>query len=140
MTCAACVKRVEDAIKKVPGVEQASVNLATEKARVTYIPGDAGQADFIHAVEAAGYGLVPEDDGVDPDSDEKRKANATAAGVPAPFGFVRICHPAGGAGHGGDGGNFPAGFLKPPSQSGHLCRHPACFNHSHRYRRLSFLC
>ncbi len=73
MTCAACVKRVEDAIKKVPGVEQASVNLATEKARVTYIPGDAGQADFIHAVEAAGYGLVPEDDGTDPDSDEKRK-------------------------------------------------------------------
>eukprot|EP01041_Mallomonas_annulata_P020826 gene20826-40731_t len=34
MTCASCVMRVEKALKKVPGVENATVNLATESARV----------------------------------------------------------------------------------------------------------
>ncbi|HMN58130.1 MAG TPA: heavy metal translocating P-type ATPase, partial [Ottowia sp.] len=41
MTCASCVARVEKALAKVPGVQQAAVNLATESARVTV----AGQAD-----------------------------------------------------------------------------------------------
>ena len=36
MICASCVARVERALKKVPGVQQAAVNLATESARVTY--------------------------------------------------------------------------------------------------------
>ena len=35
MTCAACVARVEKALKAVPGVTEASVNLATEIARVS---------------------------------------------------------------------------------------------------------
>ena len=38
MTCASCVNRVEKALKKVPGVLDASVNLATEQASVTYMP------------------------------------------------------------------------------------------------------
>ena len=41
MTCASCVARVERALTKVPGVQQAAVNLATESARVTV----AGSAD-----------------------------------------------------------------------------------------------
>ena len=40
MTCASCVSRVERALKKVPGVQDAAVNLATESARVTYAGGD----------------------------------------------------------------------------------------------------
>jgi P-type Cu+ transporter len=36
MTCASCVSRVERALKKVPGVTEASVNLATESARVYF--------------------------------------------------------------------------------------------------------
>ena len=36
MTCASCVSRVERALKKVPGVDGATVNLATEKATVSY--------------------------------------------------------------------------------------------------------
>ena len=40
MTCASCVGRVEKALKKVPGVDDAAVNLATESARVTWHGSD----------------------------------------------------------------------------------------------------
>ncbi len=54
MTCASCVAHVESALAKVPGVAQAQVNLATEKATVTYVAGVAGPDDFKQAVENAG--------------------------------------------------------------------------------------
>ena len=38
MTCASCVRRVEKSLAKVAGVQEASVNLATEKAKVVYDP------------------------------------------------------------------------------------------------------
>jgi Cu+-exporting ATPase len=53
MTCASCVARVEKVLMKLPGVLDASVNLATEKAQVTSI-GVARQ-DLIVAIEKAGY-------------------------------------------------------------------------------------
>ena len=40
MTCASCVARVERALRKVPGVVEADVNLATERASVGYLPGE----------------------------------------------------------------------------------------------------
>ena len=43
MTCASCVSRVERALKKVPGVTDATVNLATESARVSFAPADGLQ-------------------------------------------------------------------------------------------------
>jgi Cu+-exporting ATPase len=52
MTCASCVARVEKALAHVPGVTGASVNLATEKAR---IDGAAPTSALLAAVEAAGY-------------------------------------------------------------------------------------
>ena len=52
MTCASCVARVERALKAVPGVTLANVNLATESARVE---GAADPAALIQAVKAAGY-------------------------------------------------------------------------------------
>ena len=58
MTCAACVSHVEGALQTVPGVIDASVNLATERATVEYLPGTAGTAAFREAVSAAGYQLV----------------------------------------------------------------------------------
>jgi Cu+-exporting ATPase len=58
MTCASCVNRVEKALKKVPGVLDASVNLATEQAAVTYIPSAAGWGELKAAVERAGYGVI----------------------------------------------------------------------------------
>lgn len=58
MTCASCVRNVERAINKKPGILSVNVNLATEKALVTYIPGAVQRNDIIQAVEAAGYGVL----------------------------------------------------------------------------------
>ena len=55
MTCASCVGRVEKALLKLDGVAQASVNLATEKARVSVQAGVVGAADLIRAVEKTGF-------------------------------------------------------------------------------------
>lgn len=57
MTCASCVGRVEKALKKVDGVEQANVNLATEQAVVeSSVPLD--RAALVKAIERAGYDVV----------------------------------------------------------------------------------
>jgi len=55
MTCASCVSRVERALKKVPGVSDATVNLATESARIVYAPGEQMEARLRRAVRDAGY-------------------------------------------------------------------------------------
>ena len=55
MTCASCVTRVEKALKKVPGVQDASVNLATETARVTYRSAEQMDARLRRSVRDAGY-------------------------------------------------------------------------------------
>ncbi len=55
MTCASCSSRVEKALAKVPGVLEASVNLATEQATVKLTQGTSAAA-LIAAVERAGYG------------------------------------------------------------------------------------
>lgn len=54
MTCASCVGRVERALKAVPGVQDASVNLATQKAEVHFLQEPQSQA-AIQAVVKAGY-------------------------------------------------------------------------------------
>jgi len=57
MTCASCVGRVERALRKVPGVQEATVNLATERAHVVYAAGAgaAMEAQLRRAVRNAGY-------------------------------------------------------------------------------------
>ncbi|MBY5415795.1 heavy metal translocating P-type ATPase [Rhizobium leguminosarum] len=55
MTCASCVSRVERALKVVPGVVEASVNLATEKATIRFAAGVVSQRTLEDAVRAAGY-------------------------------------------------------------------------------------
>ena len=55
MTCASCVSRVEKALLKVPGVEQAAVNLATERATVSGVSGVIDTAALVKAVAEAGY-------------------------------------------------------------------------------------
>ncbi|MDP9601620.1 UNVERIFIED_ORG: Cu+-exporting ATPase [Variovorax paradoxus] len=55
MTCASCVMRVERALKNVPGVQDVSVNLATESARVVTGGSEDMDARLRRAVRAAGY-------------------------------------------------------------------------------------
>jgi len=60
MTCASCSGRVERALRKVPGIEEATVNLATESARVRFAPSatqDSASMDALlrRAVRNAGY-------------------------------------------------------------------------------------
>ena len=59
MTCASCVRRIEKAIAKVAGVQESSVNLATEKARVSYDPALVTTAQLTAAIEKAGYAIGP---------------------------------------------------------------------------------
>ncbi len=61
MSCASCVGRVEKALGGVPGVSGVSVNLATEKASVSYLPEEVSARELERAVEAAGYGIARED-------------------------------------------------------------------------------
>jgi len=59
MTCAACVARVEKALRKVPGVADAAVNLATEVATVTFAGPPVDTAVLVASVEKAGYQAAP---------------------------------------------------------------------------------
>jgi Cu+-exporting ATPase len=63
MTCASCSQHVEEALRKLDGVLEVNVNLATERATVEYIPSLVGIDDFRRAVAEAGYevGALPEE-------------------------------------------------------------------------------
>lgn len=60
MHCASCVRTVERALKKTPGVAQVSVNFAAEKAAVAYDPERVQPAALVDAVRAAGYDAAVE--------------------------------------------------------------------------------
>ncbi|MDR5682440.1 MAG: heavy metal translocating P-type ATPase [Armatimonadota bacterium] len=55
MSCASCVVRVEQTLRAVAGVVDASVNLATERATVIYVPGLVSMRDLYRAIRDAGY-------------------------------------------------------------------------------------
>lgn len=55
MSCAVCVQHVENALKNVPGVQNASVNLSTERALVQILPGVVEVDRLIAAVKNSGY-------------------------------------------------------------------------------------
>jgi len=59
MTCASCAMRIEKGLKKVPGVIDANVNLATEKAAVKYDPTQTTLEQMVQKVEAVGYKATP---------------------------------------------------------------------------------
>ncbi len=58
MTCASCVMHVENGLRSVPGVLSASVNLATERATVEFIPGLVSIGDLKRAVQDVGYEVL----------------------------------------------------------------------------------
>lgn len=58
MSCAACVRRVERILQKVPGVEDAQVNLAASKASLLHPAGDIAIEDVKKALDDAGYAFL----------------------------------------------------------------------------------
>lgn len=58
MTCAACAARIEKGLNRLPGVEQANVNLALETAQVRFEPGAVSLEQIIDKVSQLGYGAV----------------------------------------------------------------------------------
>lgn len=78
MTCASCVGRVEKALKAVPGVAEATVNLATERATVR---GVAGMQELIEAVARAGYEAQPIDPGGQLEEETAAKKDAERIGL-----------------------------------------------------------
>ena len=77
MTCANCAMTIERTLqKKVPGVLGASVNFASERARVEYIPSLTTIDDMIAAIEDAGYGAIRPDEILDDEDAELAARNA----------------------------------------------------------------
>lgn len=77
MTCASCAQTVEKAAKKLEGMSQVSVNLATEKMTVEYDPSVLNFSDITRAVAEAGYGAkeeVSSVESIDLDKEKKEKA------------------------------------------------------------------
>ena len=60
MTCASCVSHVEKALNEVPGVAEATVNLATERATVKFNNSDIGTEVLVQAVRNSGYDVPSE--------------------------------------------------------------------------------
>lgn len=60
MTCAACASRIEKGLKRMPGVTDANVNMATETSNVTYDPAETGAAAIQEKIEKLGYHVITE--------------------------------------------------------------------------------
>ena len=73
MTCAACSQRVEKVLRRLDGVISASVNLATEKATVTYDPRRVRVSAMKQVIEKAGYQVLKIDKANAADEDRARK-------------------------------------------------------------------
>ncbi len=58
MSCAACALKIEKNLAKIPGVKQANVNYATEKATVEYDPATATTGQLEETVKKLGYGII----------------------------------------------------------------------------------
>jgi len=90
MTCASCVAHVEKAIGTVEGVLNVSVNLATERATVEYIPGVASFAEIVAAVKEAGYDVIIEREELEREgeSEEERRMRIARRRVLLAWGFT----------------------------------------------------
>jgi Cu+-exporting ATPase len=80
MTCAACVVRVEKSLRRVPGVADATVNLASETAQVTVEPGVTTD-QLVAAVQKTGYGASPLGRKSDDEKTEDKRKEADELGL-----------------------------------------------------------
>ncbi|OLG10688.1 Lead cadmium zinc and mercury transporting ATPase Copper-translocating P-type ATPase [Bacillus paralicheniformis] len=60
MTCAACAARIEKGLKRLDGVQDANVNLALEKSKIVYDPGQIEVGQLAEKVESLGYQVPAE--------------------------------------------------------------------------------
>ena len=93
MTCASCVRRVEKALAKVPGVVEVQVNLATEEARLVFQGAAAADALVAQALAARGYRLAAETAGAEPAGKAlARVAVAWGCTLPLMAGMFHLFH------------------------------------------------
>ena len=85
MSCANCALTIERTVKKVPGVVKASVNFASERASVEYIPSLTDIDEMIQAIEKAGYGAIRPDDALEGDDAELQARRAEIRDQTAKF-------------------------------------------------------
>ncbi len=73
MTCTNCAANIERVLnKKTSGVVNAAVNFASERLSVEYIPGILSVDEIVGAIEKAGYGAIPPEEGMDKEDAEKK--------------------------------------------------------------------
>ncbi|MWC29579.1 heavy metal translocating P-type ATPase [Paenibacillus sp. MMS18-CY102] len=103
MTCATCAVRIEKGLKKMPGVSEATVNFALERASVTYDPALVDPEKLAGKVESLGYGLIrkPKPNGdaalatADPRQQEIRRQRwrtAVSAALSLPLLWTMVSH------------------------------------------------
>ncbi len=90
MTCASCVAHVQGALRDVPGVLDVNVNLATEKANVTYIPSLVSIEDLKKSVAETGYQVLePQiDDQAETVDETERKMQQATFRMKVAWGFT----------------------------------------------------
>src|SRR5579859_4464801 len=82
MMCASCAMHIEKGLKKVPGVTNAQVNLATEIGNVTYDPTQTDIEQLVQKVEDLGYKAIPVEQPV-PEPKPEETQTPTAVGPSA---------------------------------------------------------
>lgn len=85
MTCANCAMNIERALKKLPGVTNVSVNFASERAQVNYLPSLATTDDLFATIEKAGYGAIRLDESLDAEDAEMQARHAEIRGQTVKF-------------------------------------------------------
>jgi len=73
MTCSACAARIEKVLQKIPGIIEASVNFALEKATVTSVAGSITQESLTQHIDKAGFKALLQSDATATGEDAQRK-------------------------------------------------------------------
>jgi Cu+-exporting ATPase len=92
MTCAACARSIERNLANTPGVDRASVNLATNTATVEFDPGIAQVRDFVGAIEELGFGVPEKEVPADAVEQGYRRRLLVAAIFAAPVFVLGMSH------------------------------------------------
>jgi Cu+-exporting ATPase len=114
MTCAACSARVQRALEKQPGVDEANVNLMMKTATVRFDPGAVSPESLVDAIKSTGYGaeLPPADQSAFEEQEKRDRAQeaeflelkrkAIVSGIVGAIAMI-VSMPLMGATHGGAG-------------------------------------